>query len=52
MRLEFTINNGRFEMSDAIELPDDHAFTDKEVEAMKQTRFDAWLLLITSPQEE
>ena len=29
--------------ADAIHLPDDHTFTDAEIEAMKQQRFDNWV---------
>jgi hypothetical protein len=33
-------------------LPDDHAFTDVEIEAMKQQRFDNWIAVITAPPVE
>ena len=29
--------------ADAIHLADDHTYTDDEIEAMKQQRFDAWV---------
>jgi hypothetical protein len=29
--------------SDALHLDDDHTFTDQEIEAMKQQRFDNWV---------
>ena len=34
---------------DALNLPDDHTFTDAELEAMKQTRFENWVKAITQP---
>ena len=37
---------------DALYLADDHAYTDAEIDAMKQERISNWVLLITSPQSE
>jgi hypothetical protein len=34
---------------DALHLPDDHTFTDGEIEAMKQQRLDNWIALIEAP---
>jgi hypothetical protein len=33
---------------DALYLPVDHTFTDAEIEAMKQSRYDEWVKIITS----
>lgn len=38
--------------SDAIYLPKDHTFTEEEIEAMKQKRYDDWYEYITTPREE
>lgn len=37
---------------DALYLPDDHTHTDVEIDAMKQERINAWVLLITSAPSE
>lgn len=37
---------------DALYLPTDHAFTDAEIEAMKQERVDNWIAVIDTPPEE
>lgn len=39
---------------DALYLPADHTFTEEQIEAMKQERYQAWVALITGadqPQE-
>ena len=36
----------------ALYLADDHAYTDAEIDAMKQERISNWVLFITSPQSE
>lgn len=37
---------------DALYLPDDHTYTNEEIEAMKQDRFDRWYLAVTTPPTE
>lgn len=37
--------------SDAIVLPDDHGFTDDEIEAMKQQRLNNWIAAVTPVEE-
>lgn len=37
---------------DALYLPDDHTYTDVEIDAFKQERINAWVLLITSVPSE
>lgn len=37
---------------DALYLPEDHAFTDIELEDMKQQRFDNWIAAIIAPPSE
>jgi len=46
----FDTKYGRF--ADALHLPDDHGFTDDEIEAMKQQRLSNWLAIIETPQDE
>jgi hypothetical protein len=47
---EFTTPHGLFR--DALHLPDDHAFTDDEIQAMKQQRVDNWIAVVTAPPVE
>lgn len=36
---------------DAIYLPPDHSYTDAEIEAMKQERYDNWIALVNAASE-
>ena len=47
---EFTTAHGLFR--DALHLPDDHALTDEEIQAMKQRRVDNWIAVVTAPPVE
>ena len=49
MKIDFSFSSQYGTFSDALHLPDDHAFTDAEIEAMKQQRFDNWIAVITAP---
>lgn len=43
--------HGKFR--DALNLPDDHGFSNAELEAMKQQRFDHWVAVVEAlPAEE
>ena len=47
MKIDFTVvhpRHGKF--ADALTLPDDHALTVTDVEALKQARFDNWVTTI------
>lgn len=44
---EFDTQYGSFR--DALHLPDDHNFSDSEIQAMKEQRRDAWIASITAP---
>jgi hypothetical protein len=44
---EFDTPYGLFR--DALHLPDDHTFTDDEIQAMKQERVDNWIAVVTAP---
>jgi hypothetical protein len=35
-----------------LHLPDDHTFTDDEIQAMKQQRVDNWIAVVTAPPVE
>jgi hypothetical protein len=49
----FETQYGRF--CDALNLPDDHDFTDEQLEAMKQERLNNWIAVVNpvveTPQE-
>jgi hypothetical protein len=45
--VEFTTQYGVFR--DAIYLPEDHQFTQQEIDQMKQQRLDNWITAITTP---
>ena len=51
MIIDFEITQQGYTLHDALVLPDDHTFTEEEIEAMKQTRFDNWYTIITTPVE-
>ena len=46
---EKTSADGLMVYRDALYLPEDHSFTDEEIEAMKQARFDRWYDAVTKP---
>ncbi len=52
MTINFEITQNGYTLRDALVLPDDHTYTDEEIEAMKQARFDNWYAVITTPVEE
>lgn len=49
MQIRFTFDTEYGQFSDALNLPDDHTLTDVELEAMKQSRLDNWLLCFSAP---
>lgn len=44
---EFTTKHGVFR--DALHLPEDHTFTEDEINAMKQQRLESWLNIVENP---
>ena len=52
MKIDFSFSSQYGTFSDALHLEDDHAFTNAEIEAMKQQRFDNWVAMITAPQPD
>jgi hypothetical protein len=51
MQIIFEYDHNGIIFRDALNLPDNHTFTDAELEAMKQERIANWLEMITSPPE-
>ena len=52
VKIDFSFYSQYGTFADALHLEDNHAFTDAEIEAMKQARFDNWLAVITAPPVE
>ena len=52
MKIDFYFDTQYGKFCDALHLPDDHALTEVEIEAMKQQRLDNWIAVITAPSEE
>jgi hypothetical protein len=50
IRFSYDTKYGRF--SDALNLPDDHTYTENDIELMKEARRDAWISYIDSTQVE
>ena len=53
MKIDFEIIHpihGKYR--DALNLPDNHGFSDAELEAMKQQRFDNWVAVVEAPPVE
>jgi hypothetical protein len=49
MQIIFEYTHNEILFRDALYLPDDHTYTDAEIDAMKQERISNWLSLITPP---
>lgn len=52
IKIDFEKTDGTYTFRDALHFEDDHAFSEEEIEAMKQARFDNWVALITAPAPE
>jgi hypothetical protein len=52
VKIDFEKTDGVYTLQDALHLPDDHTLSESDIEAMKQQRFDKWLLIITTPAPE
>ena len=46
MKIDFEFDSTYGVFRDALHLPDDHTFTDVEIESMKQQRFDNWWAIV------
>lgn len=52
VKIDFEIERDGYMFKDALHLPEDHTFTDADIEAMKQQRFENWYTFVTTPTEE
>ncbi len=50
MQIRFSSETKYGLFSDALNLPDDHGYSEAEIAAMKQQRIDAWVAYIDSTQ--
>jgi hypothetical protein len=49
IKIDFEFNTPHGLFCDALHLPEDHNFTNEEIEAMKQKRVDNWIAVVASP---
>ena len=49
MKIDFSFDTPHGKFADALHLPDDHSFTEAEIEVMKEQRRDAWIAVVTAP---
>ena len=52
MKIDFEFDTPHGVFRDALHLPDNHTFTDAEIQAMKQQRVDNWIAVVTAPPVE
>jgi len=52
IKIDFEFESPHGVFRDALHLPEDHTFTDAEIQAMKQQRFDNWLAVVNAPPSE
>lgn len=52
MKIDFEFQTPHGKFADALHLPDDHTFSDAEIEAMKEQRRDNWIAVVTTPPVE
>lgn len=51
MQIRFSYETKYGTFNDALNLPDDHAYTEAEIEQMKEQRRDNWIAHIDSTQD-
>lgn len=52
MKIDFEFQTPHGLFRDALHLPDDHSFSESEIELMKQQRVDNWIAVVTAPPVE
>ena len=52
IKIDFEFDTAHGVFRDALHLPDDHAFTEAEIQAMKEQRRDNWIAVVTAPPVE
>lgn len=51
IKIDFQFETEYGVFSDALHLPDDNTYTEAEIQAMKEERFNNWLALVVKPTE-
>lgn len=49
VKIDFDFDTPYGVFRDALHLPDDHGFTEAEIQAMKEQRRDNWIAVVTAP---
>ena len=49
VKIDFDFDTPHGVFRDALHLPDDHGFTEAEIQAMKEQRRDNWIAIVTAP---
>ena len=52
MKIDFEFDTPHGVFRDALHLPDDHSYSDAEIQAMKEQRRDNWIAIVTAPPVE
>ena len=52
IKIDFEVETEHGTFCDALHLPDDHNFTDAEIEAMKQERVNNWVAFVENAAQE
>ena len=52
MKIDFSFDTEYGKFCDAINLPDNHTYTEADIEAMKQQRLTNWIAVIEAPPIE
>jgi hypothetical protein len=49
VKIDFDFDTPHGKFADALHLPDDHGFTEAEIQAMKEQRRDNWIAVVNAP---
>lgn len=52
IKIDFEFDTPHGVFRDALHLPENHAFTEEEIQAMKEQRRDNWIAVVTAPPVE
>lgn len=52
MKIDFSFDTPHGVFRDALHLPDDHSFSEAEIQTMKEQRRDNWVAVVTAPSVE
>ena len=52
VKIDFQFDTPHGKFSDALHLPDNHGFSEAQIQAMKEQRRDNWIAIVTAPPVE